>query len=160
MIFEDGKEMPLSAGFEFHHGSWKFADSAMLGEQVLCTLCIHPAAWHDMLKRIRSRQKLDKLRLGISANYEGVSGKVTPTAPQQKAMPQLIESCDFIGLSCRASFFGTDKVEKNPWTTPERIACRRDFYEAALQFLTTQINANHDIFTTIRRLLIRQKDVR
>lgn len=169
-----------------------------------CSLFTHPAAWHDMLKHIRSRQKLDKLRLGISANYEGVSGKVVPTAAQQKAMTQLIESSDFIGLSCyaktavpptvndftacvnkfceefqtagspipatkplrftelghggggfdkdwklivpgpmldrmgRASFFGTDKVEKNPWTTPERIAFRRDFYQAALQFLTTQ----------------------
>ena len=34
MIFEDGKEMPLSAGLEFHHGSWKFGDGAMIGEQV------------------------------------------------------------------------------------------------------------------------------
>jgi hypothetical protein len=32
----------------------------------------------------------------------------------------------------------TSDPQKNPWTTPERIAFRRDFYHAALQFLATQ----------------------
>lgn len=34
LIFEDGAHEPLAPGLEFHHGSWKFADGAMLGEQV------------------------------------------------------------------------------------------------------------------------------
>lgn len=34
LIFEDGAGEPLSAGLEFHHGSWKFGDGAMIGEQV------------------------------------------------------------------------------------------------------------------------------
>jgi hypothetical protein len=34
VLFEDGKAEPLVKGLEFHHGSWKFADGAMLGEQV------------------------------------------------------------------------------------------------------------------------------
>ena len=38
----------------------------------------------------------------------------------------------------KTAFFGTDKPDKNPWTTPERIAYRRGFYEAALMFLAIQ----------------------
>ena len=34
LIFEDGAKEPLAPGLEFHHGSWKFAEGAMLGEQV------------------------------------------------------------------------------------------------------------------------------
>ena len=34
LIFEDGREGPLPASLEFHHGSWKFEDGAMAGEQV------------------------------------------------------------------------------------------------------------------------------
>ncbi|MCB1210342.1 MAG: hypothetical protein KDK97_13490 [Verrucomicrobiales bacterium] len=34
LIFEDGKAEPLAEGLEFHHGSWKFGDGAMIGEQV------------------------------------------------------------------------------------------------------------------------------
>ena len=33
IIHETGQE-PLAQGLAFHHGSWKFADGAMLGEQV------------------------------------------------------------------------------------------------------------------------------
>jgi hypothetical protein len=34
LLFEDGKAEPLTTGLEFHHGSWKFGDGAMIGEQV------------------------------------------------------------------------------------------------------------------------------
>ena len=34
LLFEDGKTEPLPKGLEFHHGSWKFGDGAMIGEQV------------------------------------------------------------------------------------------------------------------------------
>jgi hypothetical protein len=34
LIFEDGAKGPLPESLEFHHGSWKFADGAMVGEQV------------------------------------------------------------------------------------------------------------------------------
>ncbi len=34
LLAEDGKEEPLTKGLEFHHGSWKFGDGAMIGEQV------------------------------------------------------------------------------------------------------------------------------
>ncbi|MDB6004214.1 MAG: hypothetical protein JWR15_1201, partial [Prosthecobacter sp.] len=34
LIFEDGVAGPLPASLEFHHGSWKFDDGAMVGEQV------------------------------------------------------------------------------------------------------------------------------
>ena len=34
LIFEDGVAGPLPASLEFHHGSWKFGDGAMVGEQV------------------------------------------------------------------------------------------------------------------------------
>ena len=34
VLFEDGKDAPLQEGLEFHHGSWKFTDGAMIGEQV------------------------------------------------------------------------------------------------------------------------------
>jgi hypothetical protein len=34
VLFEDGQAEPLSEGLEFHHGSWKFGDGAMIGEQV------------------------------------------------------------------------------------------------------------------------------
>jgi hypothetical protein len=34
LIFEDGAAGPLPASLEFHHGSWKFEDGAMVGEQV------------------------------------------------------------------------------------------------------------------------------
>jgi fructan beta-fructosidase len=34
IIFEAGKEAPLHQSLEFHHGSWKFGDGAMIGEQV------------------------------------------------------------------------------------------------------------------------------
>ena len=34
LLFEDGKAAPLTEGLEFHHGSWKFGDGAMIGEQV------------------------------------------------------------------------------------------------------------------------------
>jgi hypothetical protein len=34
VLFEDGKDGPLQEGLEFHHGSWKFGDGAMIGEQV------------------------------------------------------------------------------------------------------------------------------
>lgn len=34
LIDEDGAAGPLPPSLEFHHGSWKFADGAMLGEQV------------------------------------------------------------------------------------------------------------------------------
>ena len=38
----------------------------------------------------------------------------------------------------KAAFFGTDKPDKNPWTTPERIAYRRGFYGSAIKFLAIQ----------------------
>lgn len=169
-----------------------------------CSLFTHPDAWRGIMERLRARGKLTKLRLGISANYEGVAGKVVPDAAQQAGMKRLIEVSDFVGLSCyaktsqppvvtdftacvdqfckefagagspipldkplrftelghggggfdadwkltvpgpdvermgKAAFFGTDVVEKNPWTTPERVAFRRAFYKGALEFLTTQ----------------------
>jgi hypothetical protein len=34
LLVEDGKTEPLPKGLEFHHGSWKFGDGAMIGEQV------------------------------------------------------------------------------------------------------------------------------
>jgi len=34
LLAEDGKMEPLTKGLEFHHGSWKFAHEAMVGEQV------------------------------------------------------------------------------------------------------------------------------
>ena len=34
LLAEDGKTEPLPKGLEFHHGSWKFGDGAMIGEQV------------------------------------------------------------------------------------------------------------------------------
>lgn len=34
LIFEDGTAEPLAEGLEFHHGSWKFGDGVMIGEQV------------------------------------------------------------------------------------------------------------------------------
>jgi hypothetical protein len=34
LIFEDGASGPLPESLEFHHGSWKFSNGAMLGEQV------------------------------------------------------------------------------------------------------------------------------
>lgn len=34
LLFEDGLAEPLTKGLEFHHGSWKFGDGAMIGEQV------------------------------------------------------------------------------------------------------------------------------
>jgi hypothetical protein len=169
-----------------------------------CSLFTHPDAWRGILERLRARGKLTKLRLGISANYEGVAGKVVPNAAQQEGMKKLIGTGDFVGLSCyaktghppvaadftacvdqfcrefadagspipldkplrftelghggggfdadwkltvpgplvermgKAAFFGTPDTEKNPWTTPERVAFRRAFYNAALEFLATQ----------------------
>jgi hypothetical protein len=67
-----------------------------------CSLFAHPSSWHQILERLRSREKLTKLRIGISANYEGVTGKVLPTPEQQTAMSALIQASDFIGLSCYA----------------------------------------------------------
>jgi len=169
-----------------------------------CTLFTHPDAWGSILARLRARGKLTRLRLGISANYEGVTGKVLPDAAAQEGMRRLISACDFIGLSCyaktgvppaaadftacvdqfcrefagagcpipwhkplrftelghggggfdadwkltvpgpdvarmgKAAFFGTDDLAKNPWTQPDRVAFRRGFYRAALEFLATQ----------------------
>lgn len=34
LLYEDGAAGPLPASLEFHHGSWKFDDGAMVGEQV------------------------------------------------------------------------------------------------------------------------------
>lgn len=34
LMEEDGAEGPLPPGLEFHHGSWKFGEGAMIGEQV------------------------------------------------------------------------------------------------------------------------------
>ena len=34
LLAEDGKTEPLPKGLEFHHGSWKFGEGAMIGEQV------------------------------------------------------------------------------------------------------------------------------
>lgn len=67
-----------------------------------CSLFRYPEAWLKILERLRARGKLTKLRLGISANYEGVTGKVEPDAPRQAAMLQLIAASDFVGLSCYA----------------------------------------------------------
>ncbi len=169
-----------------------------------CSLFTYPEAWSSVMERLRARKKLPRLRLGISANYEGVSGKIVPDAARQEAMRKLIAASDFIGLSCyaktgsppavadftacvdtfcaefaaagcpipydkplrftelghggggfdaewkltvpaplldrmgKAAFFGTHLPEKNPWTTPERIAFRRGFHHSALKFLTTQ----------------------
>ncbi len=168
------------------------------------SLFTHPDAWRGIMERLRKRGKLTKLRLGVSANYENVAGKVAPDAQQQAGMRRLIAAGDFVGISCyakvsappvaadftacvdqfgkefaeagcpipfhkplrftelghggggfdkdwkitvpaptvermgNAAFFGTDKVELNPWTTPEHIAFRRHFYQAALDFLATQ----------------------
>ena len=168
------------------------------------SLFTYPDAWRAILNRLKSRKKLTQFRIGISANYEGVAGKVEPDATQQEGMRKLVAACDFIGISCyakaslppmmddftacvdtfcaefakagcpipedkplrftelghggggfdadwkltvpaplmdrmgKAAFFGTDKPDKNPWTTPERIAFRRGFYEASLKFLATQ----------------------
>ena len=168
------------------------------------SLFTYPDAWRDVISRLKARGKLKQFRLGISANYEGVAGKVEPDAARQEGMRRLIAACDFIGISCyaktglppvvadftacvdtfcaefakagcpipedkplrftelghggggfdadwkltvpaplldrmgKAAFFGTDKPDKNPWTTPERIAFRRGFYEASLKFLATQ----------------------
>jgi hypothetical protein len=68
-----------------------------------CSLFTHPDKWRAVLERQRTRGKLTKLRLGISANYEGVTGKVKPDAAQQEGMKRLIAASDFIGLSCYAN---------------------------------------------------------
>lgn len=168
------------------------------------SLFSYPGAWRGIMERLRARGKLNRFRIGISANYEGVTGQVVPDETQRAGMQQLIAASDFVGISCyaktsippvvadftacvdtfcaefasagcpiptdkplrftelghggggfdaewkltvpaplfdrmgKAAFFGTDKADKNPWTTPERIAFRRGFYEAALKFLTTQ----------------------
>ena len=34
LIYEDGAAGPLPESLEFHHGSWKFGEGAMIGEQV------------------------------------------------------------------------------------------------------------------------------
>lgn len=61
-----------------------------------------PESWLAILNRIRERGKLPNLRLGISANYEGVAGKIQPDASQRVAMNRLIAACDFVGISCYA----------------------------------------------------------
>ncbi len=169
-----------------------------------CSLFSYPEAWLKIMERLRARGKLTQLRLGISANYEGVAGKVEPDPPRQAAMRKLIAASDFVGLSCyakvtvppvmadftacvdrfcqefeaagcpvppdkslrwtelghggggfdadwklkvpapslermgNAAFFGTDKPEENPWQDPTRVDFRRDFYKAALEFLSSQ----------------------
>ena len=66
------------------------------------SLFTYPDAWRGVLERVRARGKLRQFRLGISANYEGVAGKVVPDAAQQEGMRQLIAACDFVGISCYA----------------------------------------------------------
>lgn len=61
-----------------------------------------PGSWLAILNRIKARGKLQNLRLGISANYEGVAGKIQPDQAQHEAMQLLIGTSDFVGISCYA----------------------------------------------------------
>jgi hypothetical protein len=54
LIYEDGAKEPLAPGLNFHHGSWKFAEGAMLGEQV-------PAEKH--LATIKGLMAFDQMKV-------------------------------------------------------------------------------------------------
>ncbi len=61
LIFEDGAKEPLAPGLEFHHGSWKFAEGAMLGEQV-------PTEKH--LATIKGLMAFDQMKVEWKMKFE------------------------------------------------------------------------------------------
>jgi hypothetical protein len=76
IIHETGQE-PLDQGLAFHHGSWKFADGAMLGEQVPTekhTATIKILTAFDQIKAEWKMKFLDKKENFLFVSWPADSG--------------------------------------------------------------------------------------
>jgi hypothetical protein len=99
--YETAMLIPLIEALEETQATDAPVELSMEGEMGR-SLFTHPSAWKQVLERLRARGKLKNLHLGISANYESVAGKVVPTPDQAKGMQALVQTADFIGISCYA----------------------------------------------------------
>jgi hypothetical protein len=81
-------------------------EMALSGEMG-ASLFLHPESYRKIIRGLRSRPELEPLKLGISLNHNGISGRGNPTSTQdirlnndsRRQMQRLIDECDFIGMS-------------------------------------------------------------
>jgi hypothetical protein len=74
-------------------------DLALTGEMGR-TVFAYPESYRRMIADLRRRDRLPRLKTGVSINFHEVSGRYEPTAAQRAALRTLIAESDFLGVSC------------------------------------------------------------
>lgn len=63
------------------------------------TVFTHPQSWLKLVNEVKSRGKLRHALVGLSFNYQWVSGNVRPGERDRVNLRKLWDACDFIGVS-------------------------------------------------------------
>ena len=87
IIHETGAHEPLAQGLTFFHGSWKFAEGAMLGEQVPTekhTATIKILTAFDQIKALRTVGVNTKMPSRITLGT--ASGRTSGSTPQTERL--------------------------------------------------------------------------
>ncbi len=59
----------------------------------------HADSYQKIIESLRTGERVPQMELGVSLNFNRVSGEDQPTPEQQRQVQQLIDSSDFVGLS-------------------------------------------------------------
>ncbi len=71
---------------------------AFAGEMGLSVFS-YPESYRKLLESLRKKNRDAQMALGVSLNFNNVSGEIEPMPAQQKSVQQLIDECDFVGMS-------------------------------------------------------------
>jgi hypothetical protein len=72
------------------------------------SLFLYPNSYRQIIRSMRQNPRVERLKIGISLNHNGISGKGNPTgAPDiqltdadRQQLQLLLDECNFIGMSC------------------------------------------------------------
>ncbi|HEX8200275.1 MAG TPA: hypothetical protein VF590_07295, partial [Isosphaeraceae bacterium] len=67
------------------------------------TVFAYPEAYRSILAELRRHPRLGRSKIGVSINFNEVSGRHEPTAAGRATLRKLIEESDFLGISCYGS---------------------------------------------------------
>ena len=61
---------------------------------------LHADQYSAIIEQLRTDLRFQKLSLGVSLNFNRVAGDVETTEEHRQAVQELINRCDFLGMSC------------------------------------------------------------
>ncbi|MCA9231080.1 MAG: cellulase family glycosylhydrolase [Planctomycetales bacterium] len=96
--YEQAMIQPIKSALEAAVSAKTEVEIALAGEMG-CSVFGHADSYRTLLKNFRSSTHLPHLQLGVSLNFNRVSGEYQPTEEEQAEVQELVHECDFLGLS-------------------------------------------------------------